>query len=138
MTRDLELLRRKAGQVERALNRVRTKLPNTLKTFSADFDAQDIVYRNFEIVVQNCVDMGSHAIASARWEMPKTMGDVFDILVAHRALTPHLGRWLRAMVTVRNILVHDYTRVDHRKAFRLIRNSLRVVPKFCLHLLKSE
>jgi len=134
---DLELLKTKAAQLDRALERIRSKLPSSLKAFKADADAQDIVYRNFEIVVQNCVDMGSHVIAAHEWPTPRTMGEVFDLLAAHGAISRPLGQALRAMVTVRNILVHDYTRLDHGKAYRLIRRGTTIAPRFCLRLLKT-
>lgn len=136
--RDLELLNRKAAQMERALSRMRSKLPATPTKLVTDYDAQDIVYRNFEIAVQNGVDMGSHLISVERWETPKTMGDVFDLLRMHGVISLKMAREWRALVTVRNILVHDYTRVDHRKAYRVVRQSLRMMPQFCLCVLRVK
>lgn len=45
---DPALLRTKAAQAERALRRVQARLPRSVKSFGADYDAQDIVYRNFQ------------------------------------------------------------------------------------------
>lgn len=135
---DKELIRRKADQAERALSRVKTRLPASPSRFSKDFDAQDIVYRNFVIAVQNCVDIGSHVISSKRWELPRGMGEVFDRLAAHRVLPSGLARTLRNMVVLRNIIVHDYARIDIGRAHRLLRQSLKEIPKFCLSLISGR
>lgn len=135
---DIELIKRKTAQIDRAVSRIETKIPTSLKRFERDYDAQDVVYRNFQIVVQNVVDIGNHVISTKGLPLPKTMGEVFDILASHRLIPAPLAKDLRKMVTVRNIIVHDYTRLDHKKAYRLVSKSLKVVPKFCLKFLKNR
>lgn len=133
---DLELIKRKATQMERALKRIRAHQPKSLKEFQMDFDGQDIIYRNFQIVVQNAVDMGSHVISEKGLPIPKSMGNVFDILGAHKVISPSLAKELRKMVTLRNIIVHDYTRIDHKKVFHLLKEKLPLLSKYTLSLLK--
>lgn len=70
---DKELIGRKAVQLGRALRRISGHIGRNAAGFSADYDAQDIVYRNFQIVVQNCVDIASHIIAEENFEIPRTM-----------------------------------------------------------------
>lgn len=134
---DRELIRRKADQAERALARVRSRLPRTAAAFLRDFDSQDIVYRNFQIAVQNCVDLGSHVISEKRWELPRSMGEVFDRLAQRRFIGARLASELRRMTTLRNIIVHDYARIDVRRAHPLLRSSLRSIPRFCLAALRK-
>lgn len=133
---DIELLHRKAAQLERALTRVRTKLDKNLSAFRPNYDAQDIVFRNFQIAVQNCVDIASHILVEKGMPSPATMAQTFDILRIHRVLEPRTAQMLKKMVALRNILVHDYAPMDFKKAHLLILQSLTIIPAFCRRVIK--
>ncbi len=135
---DKELIGRKAVQLGRALRRISGHLGRNAAGFSADYDAQDIVYRNFQIVVQNCVDIASHIIAEENFEIPRTMGEAFDILNRHGIIPAVMAKELRDMTVLRNIIVHDYTRIKIEKAYPLLKNSLKTLPRFCRTVLKKE
>ena len=132
---DKDLIQRKATQIEHSVARINEKLPANLNAFVNDFDAQDIIYRNFQIAVQNAVDIGSHIIATQRLAAPKSMGDVFTQLTTHRLISSKMGKELRDMVTVRNIIVHDYTRIDHKKVFRHLKKAIKTVTQFSLRFI---
>jgi len=128
---DKELISRKTVQSERALGRIAGHIGRNTAVFSADYDAQDIVYRNFQIAVQNCVDIANHIIAEKNFEIPRTMGESFDILNRHGIITAAMAEELRNMTVLQNIIVHDYTRIKIGKAYPLLKNSLKTLPKFC-------
>ncbi len=133
---DKELISRKIIQLERALGRIAGHIGRNAGVFSADYDAQDIVYRNFQIVVQNCVDIASHIIAEENFEIPRTMGESFDVLHRRGIIPAAMAKELRNMTVLRNIIVHDYTRIKIEKAYPLLENSLKTLPKFCRTVLK--
>jgi uncharacterized protein YutE (UPF0331/DUF86 family) len=127
---DSALLARKAEQLQRALARVRVRLPRTAAALAKDLDAQDIVFYNYQIAVQNCVDMASHVVVERGWPPAATMGGTFERLAEHGVLPPPFSRRLRDLVALRNILVHDYARVNLSFAWTLVRASLRELPRF--------
>lgn len=133
---DIELVTRKAAQAGRALDRIRRKLPAAADSFERDHDAQDTVYWNLIIAAQNCVDIAAHVIAENAWESPDKMGAVFDILANHGRIPQNLAGDLHRLVTLRNIIVHDYARIDLERAFPLLQSSLNLVPAFCRAILK--
>jgi len=135
---DKELISRKTIQLERALSRIAGHLSRNAALFSSDYDAQDIVYRNFQIVVQNCVDIASHIIAEENFEIPRTMGESFDILNHHGIVPAAMAKELRNLTVLRNIIVHDYTRIKIEKAYPLLKNSLKTLPRFCRAIVNSE
>lgn len=134
---DKELISRKTVQLERALNRIAGHIGRNAAGFSADYDAQDIVYRNFQIVVQNCVDIANHVIAEENFEIPRTMGEAFDVLSRHKVIPAGMAKELRNVTVLRNIIVHDYTRIKIEKAYPLIKNALKTLPKFCRAIVKK-
>ncbi|MCG2726647.1 MAG: DUF86 domain-containing protein [Elusimicrobia bacterium] len=128
---DKELIYRKINQLERALNRVKSHLPENSKIFASDYDAQDIVYRNFQIAAQNCVDISNHIIAEKRWEIPRTMGGGFEILRKHKIISSAIAKNLRDIIILRNIIVHDYIGIKIEKAYPLILKSFNTLSAFC-------
>lgn len=134
---DKELISRKNVQLERALGRIGGHIGRSAAGFLMDYDAQDIVYRNFQIVVQNCVDIASHIIAEENFEIPRTMGESFEILSRHGVIPAALAKELRNMTVLRNIIVHDYTRIKIEKAWPLLKSSLKVLPKFSRAVFKK-
>lgn len=49
-----------------------------------------------------------------------------------------MAKELRDMTVLRNIIVHDYTRIKIEKAYPLLKNSLKTLPRFCHTVLKKE
>lgn len=135
---DKELISRKTVQLERALSRIAGHIGRNIAGFSADYDAQDIVYRNFQIVAQNCVDIANHIIAEGNFEIPRTMGESFDVLNRHGIIPAAMAKELRNMTVLRNIIVHDYTRIKIEKAYPLLKNSLKTLPRFCRTVLSCR
>src|SRR3989338_2562417 len=107
---DIELLKRKSTQADRALRRIHEFLPKSVHKFETDYIAQDIVYRNFQIAVQNCVDIANHIAASKGWQAPNSMKGIFDLLAQNKFIGSAMRNQFKGMVILRNILVHDYTR----------------------------
>lgn len=135
---DPSLLARKAEQLERALSRVQARIPRAVAELASDLDAQDIVFRNYQIAIQNCVDMASHVVVESGWPPAATMGGTFETLAEHGVLPPPFARRLRKLVALRNILVHDYARVDMALAWTLVRASLTALPRFCRLIIRRR
>lgn len=49
-----------------------------------------------------------------------------------------LAKQLRNMSILRNIIVHDYARLDIKKAFPLLRSAITIIPRFCRHIARLK
>ena len=107
-----------------------------LADFERDYDAQDIVFRNFQLAVQNCVDMAAHIAVNNSLPAPARMAEAFEILAERGWLGKPLTEDLRNLTALRNILVHDYTRIEAERAYPLIQKALVTIPQFCNAALK--
>ena len=67
-----------------------------------------------QIAIQAALDVASHVVSSERLGEPSTNRELIEILARHGWLDGQLGKTLRDMAGVRNILVHGYTSVDTR------------------------
>ena len=66
----------------------------------------------FITCIEACVDIAQHLCASEGWGPPDDNGDAMARLGTHDVLPVDLASNLRRAVGFRNVLVHEYVRVD--------------------------
>ncbi len=64
--------------------------------------------RNFEVMIQACIDLAFHLLADLPEPMPETNRAAFAALVGMGLLDAPLGARLEAMAGFRNLLAHGY------------------------------
>ncbi len=63
-------------------------------------------------------------VAGLRLGLPAHEDDLFEKLATAGVVTAHMAERLREMKGLRNILVHEYARVDDRIVFETLRSGL--------------
>lgn len=113
--------------------RVRTKLValhryrDTLGTLQEAGDDPVTRYSRRYLVqagIQVCLDVANHLIADAGWEPVGEFRDAFTRLEEHGVINAEVAERLRAMVGMRNRLVHLYDEVDDMLVARAAREEL--------------
>jgi uncharacterized protein YutE (UPF0331/DUF86 family) len=66
----------------------------------------------FVTAIEGCVDVAQHICAAEGWGPPADNGDAVRLLGEHGVCAPELARSIRQAVGFRNVLVHDYIRVN--------------------------
>lgn len=66
----------------------------------------------FVTAIEACVDIAQHVCASEGWGPPDDNGDAMRLLSEHSVLTTATSQAMRRAVGFRNVLVHEYVRVD--------------------------
>jgi uncharacterized protein YutE (UPF0331/DUF86 family) len=66
----------------------------------------------FVTAIEACVDVAQHICATEGWGPPTDNGDAVRLLGDHGVCTPELARSIRQAVGFRNVLVHDYIKVN--------------------------
>jgi uncharacterized protein YutE (UPF0331/DUF86 family) len=66
----------------------------------------------FVTAIEACVDVAQHICATEGWGPPADNGDAVRLLGDHGVCAPGLARSIRQAVGFRNVLVHDYARVN--------------------------
>lgn len=69
---------------------------------------------SFVTAIESCVDVAQHLCASEGWGPPSDNGDAFALLGRHGVLAAPLSQRMRQAAGFRNVLVHEYVRVDDR------------------------
>ena len=67
---------------------------------------------SFVVAVEAAVDTAQHLCAAAGWGPPADNGHAMRLLGEHGVVEPALAARMAQAVGFRNVLVHDYARVD--------------------------
>jgi uncharacterized protein YutE (UPF0331/DUF86 family) len=118
------LIDEKIDSLFRCLERVREKTPATLEELLTDLDRQDIIVLNLERAIQICVDIAAHLIAYTPLTFPPTMAQSFESLASAGLISHETSERMKKAVGLRNILVHEYKRVDWSIVWEVITHHL--------------
>jgi uncharacterized protein YutE (UPF0331/DUF86 family) len=91
--------------------------------FQVDVMLRRGVERTLQVAVECALDIGNMVISLNQWRAPESNRDVFQVLVEHGVLPPPLADRFLKMASFRNILVHEYTRVDPAIVFALLKKT---------------
>ena len=126
---DAAVLDAKLVELSRRLMRIEFKRPASLKALSADEDLQDILARNLEVAIQNCIDIALH-LCAAHGSVPATASEAFAVLARIGLLEVGLAQRLQRAVGFRNVLVHEYTEVDWKIVMQVLRTGTKDLGEF--------
>lgn len=126
---DVAVLDAKLTELSRRLKRIKAKQPANLKALTADEDLQDILARNLEVAIQNCIDIAYH-LCAARGQLPPTAAEAFAALAKLGLIEQGLAQRLQRAVGFRNILVHEYAEVDWKIVMQVLRAGTRDLAEF--------
>lgn len=114
----------KIDNIQRSLDRLKEKQGLTVESFSNDRDIQDIALLNLQVAIQGCIDIASHIISDNNWGVPGSLGGLFDILYEKKIITCKTKEIMRSMVGFRNLIVHEYIRLDMTRVYAVFSSQL--------------
>lgn len=86
--------------------------------------------RLLQIAVESVLDICSLIVAGLRLGLPAEEDDLFEKMEQAGIITTAMHETLKEMKGFRNILVHEYGRVDDRIIFDLLKSRLRDFENF--------
>jgi uncharacterized protein YutE (UPF0331/DUF86 family) len=93
-------------------------------TFCADPFLYGAAERNLQLAIETLLDIGNHIISDRGYRKPETYADILAILVEQQVIDHDLFSRLDGMASFRNLLVHDYLRLDRRKVYQVVQQQL--------------
>ncbi len=108
------------------------------KPFADDHLKQDAIAANLQRAAELCIDLVNHAIRKKRLGIPKSSADSFAILQSKGYLPSDLSSSMQKMVGFRNILVHEYKKVDIAVFVNVIEHRLDDFVAFSTAMLRIE
>lgn len=82
------------------------------------------VERYLHLAIECCLDLGNHVIADRGLRKPQDYKEVFVILGEAKLLPAAFAKRIAPMGSFRNILVHDYLRVNPDVVYTMLHSHL--------------
>jgi uncharacterized protein YutE (UPF0331/DUF86 family) len=112
------------------LGKLRAFREATQDEFVREPALHDLAERYLHLAVEACLDLANHCIAERELPTPDSNRDTFTVLENAGELSPEAAERLRGWAGFRNVLVHEYLRIDHAIAYRAIRDELGDLESF--------
>ena len=100
----------------------------------ARFVADPLIYGNAErylqLAIQAVLDVSHHVVADRRLSLPADHTELFEQLARHKIVSRALARKLTSMAGFRNVLVHEYIRIDRHRVYDILRHELGDFERF--------
>ena len=99
----------------------------TIQEYDCDRFIQDpfihgTAERNLHLAIECLLDIGNHIIADLGYTKPESYADIFRILTENQVIPLQLYKNLEGMAAFRNVLVHDYLRLDRKRVHQVIKD----------------
>jgi uncharacterized protein YutE (UPF0331/DUF86 family) len=127
---DRDLILRRIADVEQYLRQLAEYRQIDLASYQNDWKTQRIVERTLHLTIEGCMDLADHIVADRRLRVPETGAATFEILAEGGVISPDLGKALVRMVGFRNILVHEYARLDPVIVLRVLQTDIADIERF--------
>ncbi len=96
----------------------------TLPDYVASMRQRRAVERSLQVCIEICLDIGRRIIAIEELQIPDDNQSVFRILHDARIVPDQLVPSLLDMARFRNLIVHDYARIDDAIVYSILLNRL--------------
>ncbi|MCD6291736.1 MAG: DUF86 domain-containing protein [Anaerolineae bacterium] len=97
---------------------------HSLHEYVENIRLRKAVERSLQVAVEICLDIGRRIIARERFRYPEDNQDVFRILAEEGIISGELLSSLLNMARFRNLIVHDYARIDDARDYALLKRHL--------------
>jgi uncharacterized protein YutE (UPF0331/DUF86 family) len=125
-----DVLYRKIAAIERHLARIREKREVALNEFLADLDRQESILFNLHMAIQNCVDIAAHIVNEEGFGIAGSANELFYLIEEKGLLNPDLTERMVRSVGFRNILVHEYSKVDLEIVYQVAKHDIQDLEDF--------
>jgi len=127
---------RKLADLDQYLGQVSEYRDITIDQYRGDWKTQRVVERTLQMTIELCVDIANHIIADRGLRVPATYSEAFDILGEAGLLDAARRDVMIRMSKFRNVIVHDYARVDPTIVVQILREHLEDFIRFKAAALK--
>lgn len=122
---DETLILRKLSELDEYCRQIKEYEKITVTQYAGDWKIQRIVERTLQMMIETCVDIAGHIIADREYRVPKSYSDTFKVLHEEKIVSSELFSALENMAKFRNIVVHDYDKVDAEIVVGILKKNLK-------------
>ena len=118
------VLAAKCSAIDHHLARAVDKRQVDLEVFLKDLDRQESILFNLQMAVQNCIDIAAHVVSDEELGIAGSTNELFYLLEENTIIDSGLTEKMIQAVGFRNLIVHEYGKVDLRIVYQAAWESL--------------
>ncbi len=133
---DKELLKNKLSFIQKELKMLVQYEDCSLEEIASDYFKHAVIERILERVINDALDINQHIISETKeQEPPDDYKETFLALAAIEIYPKEFAEKISKSVGLRNMLVHNYRKLDEEKFYNSIKDCLNDYAKYCEHIL---
>lgn len=109
-------------KLEQTIRKLKHIANHTWDEYSKNEGLKDRAERNLQLAAQACIDIANHIVADSGFRAPSGYGEAFIILMEEGIIPGKLAERMRMIAGFRNILVHDYLKIDDQAVYASLSN----------------
>lgn len=121
---DKEVIKEKFQELNRYLEKLEDFKNISWEEFSSSLGKQWMVCHGLQLSIQVLIDVGNHILAAVGENQIEDYVDIIDKLGERNIIPSEFARQIRGMAGLRNILVHEYARIDLNKIYEILQTRL--------------
>lgn len=121
---DKNLILRKLAELEEYLNQISEYSATSVEAYTGNWRTQRIVERTLQIMIELCIDIAGHIISDRKLRVPVSYADTFKSLSEAGLITLDTLNIMEKMAKFRNVIVHQYEKVDTAIVIMILRKHL--------------
>ena len=114
----------KINEIELYLKELESIKPPALEKYENDIKEKAACERYFEKIIKATIDLAFLVIKTKSLETPEDDKDAFNILMQHEIIDESLCNNLKNAKGMKNIIAHQYGKVDDKLVFESITHEL--------------
>lgn len=100
------------------------------RRFASDKIMRRYVERTLHLAIEACLDIANHIISYEGYREPSSNRDTFQVLSEQGVISDELCNRLMRMAQFRNLIVHDYARVDPAIVYSILTDNVGDIVEF--------
>jgi len=127
---NLSVIENKISSIRKYLKILEGYKKYSRKEIEENIDIKGAVERYLYLVTQATIDLAEALISFKNFRKPTTLGENFYILNEEKIIPRDLTQKLVKMVGFRNIMAHDYEKLDYDIVYDVLQNRLADIEEF--------
>lgn len=114
----------KIEEIEKYLSELNEIIPQNAKNYTNSILEKAACERYIEKIIEAIIDLAFILIKEKKFEIPKDDIHSFDILSNNKVISESLHNRLKKVKGMRNIIIHQYEKIDDDLVYNVIKNNL--------------
>lgn len=136
MSLDKESIREKLIKLEKTIKLLERYKSVAREDFLVDFTVNSAAQHNLILGIEIIVDVGHHLLNEVFQAHPKEYQEVIEMLGEYEIVPEKFSAQNRGMAKFRNLIIHQYIKVDLKKVYRYLQKAPGIFRRFAGYYLE--